>query len=264
MLLNIEITSFCNQNCYFCPQNKYRMKNKIMSMKLFKSIIDSLHDMKIPVSMLVFSGMGEPLTDTKLFEKIEYARKICDNTIIYTNGALFTKEKLALASKLLRKVFLSIHGNTPEEYEKYSGNKFSRIKEIAILAKKSLGTRLIILNYPSGKLGKYLGIGTGPTHPIHNWGDKEIAKKTGSDMAGCRFCYLLGQSEWHIKVRVDGSLSTCGNDWNAKNNLLNKEFPVCKVCYNYEHFKKVIADKRFTEYIQLLKILQEKIGGRSG
>lgn len=42
------------------------------------------------------------------------------------------------------------------------------------------------------------------------------------------------------------------------------EFPVCETCYNYEHFKKVIADKRFDSYIQLLRKVQKKIGEHSG
>jgi len=229
-----------------------------MSMELFKVIIDSIHDMKIPIHTISFSGMGEPLTDNTLFEKAEYARKNCtviDNIHFYTNGALFTEEKMRLADETMNQVYLSIHTNTPEEYERYSGNKFGKIKEIATQAKRILGGKLIILNYPEGKLSKYLGLPTGSTHPFHNWGDKEIEKKTGSKMSGCRFCGIMESA----KIRVDGSISSCGNDWNAKNDILNKKFPVCKTCYNYEHFKNMVNSEEFDNYIQMLRELQERI-----
>jgi len=226
-------------------------------MKLFKSIINSLYDLEIPIELIVFSGMGEPITDNNLFEKIRYAKKICKDIVVYTNAALFTEKKMKIANELVSKIFFSIHGDTPEAYEKYSKNKFEKIKEIAIMGKKIFGKKLIILNYPTGGLSKYLGLPIGPTHPIHNWGDEEIAKRTGSKMSGCKYCFSFG-----IKIRIDGSISTCGNDWNAKNDLLNKKFPVCETCYNYEYFKKIINTKKFDDYIQLMNKLQKEIKKR--
>ena len=256
--IGIEISSYCNQKCYFCPQHKYSLKNRIMSMKLFRAIIDSINDMRIPITMMSFSGMGEPLTDDTLFKKAEYVRKKCmliTNIHFYTNGALFTREKMKLANKTMSQVYFSIHTNTPKQYERYSGNKFEKIKKIATQADKILRGKLIILNYPEGKLIKHLGLQPGPIHPFHNWGNKEIAKKTGSKMSACRFCGIMEST----KIRVDGSISTCGNDWNAKNDILNKNFPVCKTCYNYKHFKEMIKSNGFDDYIKMLNELQERI-----
>lgn len=261
--IGIEISSYCNQKCYFCPQHKYRLKNRVMSMDLFKAIIDSINDIKIPIQIMSFSGMGEPLTDDTIFKKTIYARKTCTsiyNIHFYTNGALFTKEKMILANKTMSQVYFSIHTNTPEEYERYSGNKFENIKNIVTQAKSIIGNKLIILNYPEGKLGKYLDVSTDSIHPFHNWGDKEIEKKTGSKMSGCRFCGMMEST----KIRVDGSISTCGNDWNAKNDILNKKFPVCKKCYNYEHFKEMAACSEFENYIKTLRDLQERINEYTG
>ncbi len=255
--LNLEITSYCNQKCYFCPQYKYKMRNKIMPMKLFKSIIDSLFDMKIQITRIVFSGMGDPLTDNDLCEKIRYTKKICNSVVMFTNAALFTEEKMKELNGLITKIYFSIHGNTPEAYEKYSGNKFEKIKKIAMMGKKIFGVKLIILNYPSGTLSKDLGLPTGPTHPIHNWGDEEIAKKTGSNMSGCKFCYSL--DNFHIKIRVDGSISSCGNDWDVKNDLLNKKFPVCKRCVSHNYFNKLMNTQKFDDYVQLMNKLQKEI-----
>ncbi len=258
--LNLELSSYCNQKCYFCPQYKYQMRNRIMPMKLFQFIIDTLYDMKISIMRIVLSGMGDPLTDNNLCEKIRYSKKICNDVVIFTNAALLTEEKMKELNGIITKIYFSIHGGTPEAYEKYSENKFEKIKEIAIMGWKIFGKKLIISNYPTGELSKYLGLAIGSTHPIHNWGDEEIARKTGSKMDGCKFCYSL--NDFHIKIRVDGSISTCGNDWNHKNDLLNKKFPACKNCYSYEYFMKLLKDKKFEDYILLMNKLQKEIWRR--
>lgn len=253
--LVIEPTSYCNQSCYFCPQHKYRLRNRTMPMEMFKTIIDSIYDMGIPIKLINFSGMGEPLMDNLLFERAKYARKVCTTTEFYTNGALFTEEKMRLANETMNRVYFSIHTDTPAEYEKYSGNRFEKIKEIAKRANRILGGKLIILNYPHGSMGKHLGLPTGSTHPFHNWGDKEISKRTGSKMSGCEFCGILEA----IKIRVNGAISTCANDWNVRNDILNRKFPVCRTCYNYEHFKNMISNRGFSDYVETLKRLQERI-----
>ncbi len=243
--LNLELSSYCNQNCYFCPQSNYRLKYRFMSIKLVKSIIDSLYCLKIPIQRIVLSGMGDPLMDKDLCEKIRYLKKLCNEFVIFTNAALLTEEKMKELNGIITKIYFSIHRDTPEAYEKYSKNKFEEIKKIASLGKKIFGNKLIILNYPNGKLCSLLGVPKGPIHPIHNWGDEEIAKKTGSKMTGCQFCYSL--DNFHIKIRVDGSISTCGNDWNHKYDLLNKKFPVCDSCYSSEYCKKVRKEKRIDD-----------------
>ena len=254
-VLRIEATSYCNQQCYFCPQSRYHLKNRIMPMDMFKRIIDSIYELKIPIWAFEFTGMCEPLTDPYLFERCEYARKVTGNFVLYTNGKLLNERALKKINKVFSRVYFSLHGSTPEEYESYSGNKFEVMKEKLFLAKEILGDKLILLNYPEGKLARVLGIERYQVHPFHNWMDEEIAEKTNSSMAGCKYCPLTKL----IFFRVNGSLGTCGNDWDNINDILNFDFPLCSKCYSKDHFSELLNTGRISEFVVLLKRLVNRI-----
>ena len=254
--LIIETCSSCNLKCQFCPQYKYKLRNKTMSMKLFKKIVDSLEKLEIPIDLVTFSGMEEPFLDKYLFERIEYIRKICSNIETYTNGILLNEELLKKIKENFTRIYLSIHGNKPEEYEKYTGNKFSDIKKIAQLAYSVLGNKLIISNHPKGELERFLEIKVSQTasyHPLFNWGESTIAKKINSKLTSQRYCeIMLG-----IVIRVDGTIATCCSDWNNKNNILKGKFPRCYNCSNIGFFKSI--QNELPEKIELLKKLRSEI-----
>lgn len=259
MNLSIETSSFCNFSCKFCPQSKCGLKNRIMPMVLFKAIVDSICELKIPVEWFCFDGIGEPLTDNSLFEKAKYALKFCKKQLLFTNGSLFTKEKIESANELMSLVYFSIHGNTPSEYEALTGGNFEEIKKTSGLAHKILGKKLAILNYPGRKLGKYLGLPLAPVaHPFHNWGDEEIAKRMNTKIVNpCRCPLLIKPS-----IRVDGSFSTCGIDWNQENNFLLKRFPKCERCSNADYFKSIEHGKELNDHIEVLRKLDSLIKQR--
>ena len=129
------------------------------------------------------------------------------------------------AGKYLSRVYVSMHGNTPEEYENYSGNKFMTMRARFSIAQEVLGDRLCLLNYPKGKLAPLLDTRPTKLHGFHNWSG---AVDSVGLAQGCQYCELGS----YIMVNVDGTFGTCGNDWNAENRVLERHFPACEKCYS--------------------------------
>ena len=128
----IETTTHCNLRCKFCPNSKYDrglLKNKrLMSPELFKKIIDQLSEVGYRGQVDLYS-YGEPLTDERLPEFVEYSRKKLPKAIIEinSNGFLITLEIYKnLLNKGLDKINISQYtdvmppntGKVLEELEK--------------------------------------------------------------------------------------------------------------------------------------------------
>ncbi len=93
----IETTTYCNLRCKFCPNSKYERglleNKKLMDADLFKKIIDDLSEIRFRGNVDLYY-YGEPLTDERLPEFVEYARKKLPkaNIEINSNGFLLTLE----------------------------------------------------------------------------------------------------------------------------------------------------------------------------
>ncbi|MFH1452224.1 MAG: radical SAM/SPASM domain-containing protein [archaeon] len=94
-ILNIETTTYCNLRCKFCPNSIYDRglleNKKLMETKLFKKIIDELSEVKFRDGIALHL-YGEPLSDERLSDFVEYIKKHCPKvkTSINTNGFLLT------------------------------------------------------------------------------------------------------------------------------------------------------------------------------
>jgi radical SAM protein with 4Fe4S-binding SPASM domain len=114
----IETTTHCNLRCKFCPNSKYErglLKNKkLMDSKLFKKIINELSEIGYRGNVDLYS-YGEPLTDERLPELIDYSRKKLPkaNIEINSNGFLLTLEIYKnLLKKGLDKINISQYGDS--------------------------------------------------------------------------------------------------------------------------------------------------------
>lgn len=94
--LQIESISVCNAECVFCPYPDMKRQRGTMSMELFRKIIDDAATIQ-RISDITLTGLGEPLLDKHLIERVKYIRsKVRPNITItvYTNGTYLT-EKMA-------------------------------------------------------------------------------------------------------------------------------------------------------------------------
>lgn len=85
----IEINSFCNRKCRFCPNFNHTREKAFLEEELFYKIIQDLRSMKFK-GALTFNMFNEPLLDKRLIKFIAYAkRKLSSIRIeINTNGDL--------------------------------------------------------------------------------------------------------------------------------------------------------------------------------
>src|SRR3989338_2197187 len=118
--IQIEVAYGCNADCIMCPVHmKSERKKGIMDNALFEKIIDALEPYKGKIEKVDLWGLGEPLLDNALFQKISYAKlKGFRNIAIATNGELLGDE---VQNKLLQSgidtIIFSIDGIKAETHE---------------------------------------------------------------------------------------------------------------------------------------------------
>jgi MoaA/NifB/PqqE/SkfB family radical SAM enzyme len=113
----IETALSCNSSCVFCAHH-YQNMNGIMSLDLFKKVIDESHEFGIKhVNLGIY---GEILVDPGLFEKIAYLKKYDMTYGMVTNASLLSPEKVDRFFELggLNYVNFSMNGFSKEVYEK--------------------------------------------------------------------------------------------------------------------------------------------------
>ncbi len=126
--LDIETYNVCNLRCVMCPYPDMTREKVLMSMELFKKVIDDATTNRIKGVCLNF--YNEPLLDPLLFERINYAKSKGLNVMFNSNGCLLTEEKTnALLDSGLDSISFSFDAATKETYEKTRvGGDFEKTK----------------------------------------------------------------------------------------------------------------------------------------
>src|SRR3989344_5864138 len=151
--ITIETIFGCNANCPMCVINlPTKRKKGIAPLEMTKIILDQMAPYKDKIRQIDLFGLGEPLLDPHIFERIKYAKKIGFKNIgISTNADLLNEEK---QKKLLESevdtVLVSIDGVKKKTHESIrKGVNFERIIENvqSIIKKRNSGkykTRFVI------------------------------------------------------------------------------------------------------------------------
>ena len=92
-IVQIESTNICNAKCVFCPRDEMHRRQGVMSLELFKKIVDECAELGI--THVRVHNYGEPFLDRHLTEKVRYAKqKGIKEVGMISNGSLIT-EKIA-------------------------------------------------------------------------------------------------------------------------------------------------------------------------
>jgi len=116
----IETIYGCNARCHMCPITLPEIrKPEIMPMDKYSALIDALAPYREQVKMLDLFGLGEPLLDPLIFERIRYARgKGFRGLSISTNMHLMDAVKRrAILETGIETVIISIDGIKKETHE---------------------------------------------------------------------------------------------------------------------------------------------------
>jgi len=150
--LLLETVFGCNARCKMCPVHLPTSRKKgVMTFELFKYVIDELGPYKYHIQLIDLFGMGEPLLDNNLDQKICYAKsKGFKNLAIATNADLLNEKKVSqLYQSGLDTIIISIDGSCKETHERIRINtNFNRIvdnakRAILIRDKGDFKTKLI-------------------------------------------------------------------------------------------------------------------------
>ncbi|MCP4265464.1 MAG: radical SAM protein [Candidatus Brocadiaceae bacterium] len=132
--IRIEVTTKCNYKCIICPREELTRKIETMSFELFKYILDKINLETSQYNTLTFPGMGEPLLDESLDDKIAYGKKRGFTVLLLTNGSLLNVERFKRLEKMgVDSIRVSLYGDSPDSYNTVHGVEnsryFQKIKE---------------------------------------------------------------------------------------------------------------------------------------
>ena len=89
-IVQIEATNICNAKCVFCPRDDMHRKQGIMSVELFKKIVDECAELGI--THVRMHNYGEAFLDRNLVEKVRYAKQRGIKEVgAISNGSLLTE-----------------------------------------------------------------------------------------------------------------------------------------------------------------------------
>jgi radical SAM protein with 4Fe4S-binding SPASM domain len=89
-IVQIESTNICNAKCVFCPRDEMQRRQGIMTVELFRKIVDECADLGI--THIRMHNYGEAFMDRRLVEKVRYAKQRGIREVgMISNGSLITE-----------------------------------------------------------------------------------------------------------------------------------------------------------------------------
>lgn len=124
----VETTAKCNLYCPMCPRQMYRQPKEDMTEAIFERLVA---ESAPSAEHMMLIGLGEPLLDPKIFDRIEYCARHGISTLLSTNGTLLDEQAAArLLDSPLEHVTLSFDGATRETFEYYrKGARFEQVRD---------------------------------------------------------------------------------------------------------------------------------------
>ncbi len=124
----VETTAKCNLYCPMCPRETHPQPKEDMDDRVFDALVEGAA--RTGEHMMLI-GLGEPLLDPKIFDRIVDCERHGISSLLSTNGVLLDE---AAAEKLLATplahITLSFDGATKESFELYrKGAKFERVRD---------------------------------------------------------------------------------------------------------------------------------------
>lgn len=250
--MRFEVTTKCNYNCLICPRDKLSRRIETMNLELFKELIDKILKETKQYNTISFPGMGEPLLDETLNEKIEYARSKGISVLILTNGHLLDIKKFKEFEKLgVSSVRVSFYGTDADSYSKVHGVKnkelFNRVRDNLVKISQIKATTKLLLTFNivdgsnDNSIQEWISFWKDRAELIevwrpHNWVDgrnyreiqEEKLKTCGRPFKG------------PLQVQVDGTVNMCCFDFDGKLTLGDLKKQSLKEIFSSSLYRKIV------------------------
>lgn len=125
--VTIVPSSFCNFACNFCPCRTIAHKASVMSLDMFKNIIDNANFSQ-QVKVLHLYNVGEPLINKDFPQIIKYAKKsnFAKKISMVTNSSLLTEElSQEIIASGVDRIIISLYGLNDEDYKQTTNKNIS-------------------------------------------------------------------------------------------------------------------------------------------
>lgn len=120
-MVEIEVFSYCNRSCWFCPNSSVdrRSRKEHMPEALYLGVLDQLAEVDYSET-ISYSRYNEPLADRVILERLRQARALLPNARLHTNtnGDYLTREYLDdLRDAGLQSLGIQIYLGNDERYD---------------------------------------------------------------------------------------------------------------------------------------------------
>lgn len=251
--MRIEVSTRCNYNCVICPHDTLTRKKEIMTLELFKELFNKVVKETGQYTTLTFPGMGEPLLDNTLDEKIKYVKKKKPDMeiLILTNGYLLTPKRFKILETIgVTSIRVSFYGHDAETYSLVHGvtNKkiFEMVKQnlIKICGLKNKTQLLLTFNIVEGVndnvLNDWISFWTQKADLVevwrpHNWaGAKKYRMVQNSKLKSCARPF-----NGPLQVQVDGTVNMCCFDFDGKLTIGGLKSQSLKEIFSSQLYEKI-------------------------
>lgn len=124
----VETTAKCNIYCPMCPRETHPQPKEDMLQRVFERLVQ---ESSRSAEHMMLIGLGEPLLDRAIFDRIEYCERHGIATLLSTNGTLLDERAAGrLLETPLEHITLSFDGATKESFEFYrKGARFEKVRD---------------------------------------------------------------------------------------------------------------------------------------
>lgn len=124
----VETTAKCNIYCPMCPRETHPQPKEDMDEAVFRKLVAESAG---TAEHMMLIGLGEPLLDPRIFDRIHHCAEHGISALISTNGTLLDEKAAArLLDSPLSHITLSFDGYSKETFEFYrKGAKFERVRD---------------------------------------------------------------------------------------------------------------------------------------
>jgi len=232
-IIQIEPVFGCNASCIMCVIDLPTVRKKMaMPPELFRKIVDDIAPYRDRITQIDLFGLGEPLIDRHIFERIRYLKSNGLRGVgISTNADLLDEEKQELLLESgIDTVILSIESTKKEVHERIRVNTvFERVVKNAesLIRKRDSGNhgtrfvfRFISQKMNKGNWNEYKAYWDARidrqkgdlinSYNAHNWvGEAPVKVGRRTDDMEKLECYQVFDRAF---ILADGTLSMCSCD----------------------------------------------------
>jgi hypothetical protein len=230
--LAIETVNHCNAACVMCPYPTLEREKGFMTPEAHKVIVDKVAEWGAPIELISHAGMGEPLLDRTLTDKIAYEKSVFPKArvAVYSNvSALDEKRANQLIDAGLDILSVSLNAmdkNTYEAvmklpYERTQKNLHRFVDMNASLGKPvEIHVSLIPTEHHTADEIERFRAYWGPlvsnviVPPLIGWGGR-FKVGTTKKQYSCRYIWQVLQVDW------DGTVAMCCEDYETRYPLGN-------------------------------------------